>query len=251
MPLRKKRASFAMRVIYAAASEDNSVEAAESGNHNHGRHKEFLSPRIVCSSSVATRSFSACLIEQWATSLFNVASELRRMTVYLLVPRQIKHAENDRVASCCCKTILAIKENFFMAAMIMVSHFRLPQRSYPHWLPAYINAMQKDALFFRKASVLNKNGSPAKLAYHAMHLGMLLCFSGTYGQLLNYIMFATLLFYILTISGLFKLRMTQPNLHRPYKLSAIPSFPLSILFSPRWFGIDMLIYQPTQSLWDW
>jgi APA family basic amino acid/polyamine antiporter len=109
--------------------------------------------------------------------------------------------------------------------------------------------MAKDALFFRQATVLNKNGSPANSLTMQCIWACLLCFSGTYGQLLNYIMFPTLLFYILTISGLFKLRRTQPQLNRPYKAFGYPFIPAIYIILAALVCIDMLIYQPTQSLW--
>ena len=85
--------------------------------------------------------------------------------------------------------------------------------------------MSRDGLFFRKAGTLNHNRVPATaLVLQAVWTGVL-CLSGTYGQLLNYVIFAALVFYVLTTVGLFILRVKRPELHRPYKAVGYPVLP--------------------------
>lgn len=168
--------------------------------------------------------------------------------IYVLPIEKIQTAENDRVATLLLQTILGDKGKFFMAAMIMISTFGCLNGVILTAARVYY-AMAKDNLFFKKAAVLNKNGSPSNSLTMQCIWACLLCFSGTYGQLLNYIMFATLLFYILTIAGLFRLRKTQPDLPRPYKAVGYPVLPALYIVLAALVCIDMLIYQPTQSLW--
>jgi basic amino acid/polyamine antiporter, APA family len=168
--------------------------------------------------------------------------------INVLPIEKIQTAENDRVATLLLQTILGEKGKFFMAAMIMVSTFGCLNGVILTAARVYY-AMAKDSLFFRSASVLNKNNSPANSLTMQCIWACLLCFSGTYGQLLNYIMFATLLFYILTIAGLFKLRKSQPDMPRPYKAVGYPIVPAIYIILASLICIDMLIYQPTQSLW--
>src|SRR5258707_8708960 len=87
-------------------------------------------------------------------------------------------------------------------------------------------AMSKDGLFFKSASKLHpKYKTPvAGLMIQAVWT-IVLCVSGSYGQLLDYIIFAELVFYILTIVGLFVLRFKQPNAARPYKAWGYPVLP--------------------------
>jgi basic amino acid/polyamine antiporter, APA family len=168
--------------------------------------------------------------------------------IYVLPIEKIQTAENDRVATLLLQTILGDKGKYFMAAMIMVSTFGCLNGVILTAARVYY-AMAKDNLFFRKASVLNKNGSPANSLTMQCIWACLLCFSGTYGQLLNYIMFATLLFYILTISGLFRLRVTKPDMPRPYKAFGYPFIPAIYIVLAALVCINMLYYQTTQSLW--
>jgi APA family basic amino acid/polyamine antiporter len=77
----------------------------------------------------------------------------------------------------------------------------------------------------------------------------LLCFSGTYNDLLNYIMFAVMLFYILTISGLFRLRRTRPDMERPYKAFGYPVIPAVYILLAALVALNMLIYQTNFSLY--
>ena len=75
-------------------------------------------------------------------------------------------------------------------------------------------------------------------------LGHLLCVSGSYGQLLDYIIFAVLVFYILTIVGLFVLRFKRPDAPRPYKALGYPLLPALYIVMAGWICIVLLRYKP-------
>ena len=167
--------------------------------------------------------------------------------VYVLGIEKIAHAENDRVATLMMETIMGDKGKYFMAAMIMVSTFGCLNGCILSAARVYY-AMALDKLFFRKAAVLNKNGSPANSLTMQCIWSCLLCFSGTYGDLLAYIMFAVMLFYILTISGLFVLRVKKPDMPRPYKAFGYPVIPALYIILAAAVAINMLIYQSTQSI---
>jgi len=72
----------------------------------------------------------------------------------------------------------------------------------------------------------------------------LLCLSGTYSQLLDFTMFAALLFYILTIGGLFVLRIRKPEAHRPYKAFGYPVLPAIYILMAAWICVVLLRYKP-------
>jgi APA family basic amino acid/polyamine antiporter len=85
--------------------------------------------------------------------------------------------------------------------------------------------MARDGLFFRRAGVLNKNRVPALALILQSVWTALLCLTGTYNQLLNYVIFAALLFYVLTTLGLFILRVKRPDIERPYRALGYPLLP--------------------------
>ncbi|MBK7850503.1 MAG: amino acid permease [Bacteroidetes bacterium] len=168
--------------------------------------------------------------------------------IYVLPINAIQHAENDRVATLLMETILGTNGKFFMALMIMISTFGCLNGLILTAARVYY-AMAKDGLFLPKAAKLNKNNVPANSLTMQCIWSCLLCFSGTYGDLLNYIMFAVMLFYILTITGLFILRKKRPDMERPYKAFGYPVIPALYIFMAAMVAFDMLIYQTTSSLY--
>jgi APA family basic amino acid/polyamine antiporter len=168
--------------------------------------------------------------------------------VYVLGVEKIATAENDRVGTLLMETIMGEKGKYFMAAMIMVSTFGCLNGCILSAARVYY-AMAVDKLFFRKAAILNKNNSPANSLTLQCIWSCLLCFSGTYGDLLAYIMFAVMLFYILTISGLFVLRVKRPDMDRPYKAFGYPVIPAVYILLAAAVAVNMMIYQTNQSLY--
>lgn len=168
--------------------------------------------------------------------------------IYVLPINAIQHAENDRVATLLMETILGTNGKFFMALMIMISTFGCLNGLILTAARVYY-AMAKDGLFLPKAAKLNKNNVPANSLMMQCIWSCLLCFSGTYGDLLNYIMFAVMLFYILTITGLFILRKKRPDMERPYKAFGYPVIPALYIFMAAMVAFDMLIYQTKSSLY--
>jgi len=104
--------------------------------------------------------------------------------------------------------------------------------------------MAKDGLFLAPAGKLNAKGVPAKALWMQCIWASGLCLSGQYGNLLDYIIFTVLVFYILTIAGLFKLRKTQPDMPRPYKAFGYPVIPALYILLASFICIMLLIYKP-------
>src|ERR1700745_3439751 len=106
-------------------------------------------------------------------------------------------------------------------------------------------AMAKDGLFFRSVAKLNpKYKTPAVSLMVQMVWTCVLCLSGTYGQLLDYIIFAVLVFYILTIFGLFVLRRTHAEAARPYKAIGYPLLPAIYILMALFIDVVLLRYKP-------
>ena len=105
--------------------------------------------------------------------------------------------------------------------------------------------MAKDGLFFRSAGKLHPTyKAPAASLMVQMVWICILCVSGSYGQLLDYVVFAVLVFYILTIAGLFVLRFKRPEAERPYKAIGYPVVPAIFILSVVGFVINLLINEP-------
>lgn len=161
---------------------------------------------------------------------------------------QIQTAENDRVATLMMETILGVKGKYFIAAMIMISTFGCLNGCIFTAARVYY-AMAKDGMFLKPAAKLNKNNVPANSITMQCIWACLLCFSGTYNDLLQYIMFAVMLFYILTISGLFVLRVKRPDMERPYKAFGYPYIPAIYIILATLVALNMLIFQRDASLY--
>jgi APA family basic amino acid/polyamine antiporter len=105
--------------------------------------------------------------------------------------------------------------------------------------------MAKDGLFFRSVAKLHPTyKTPAVSLMVQMVWACLLCVSGSYGQLLDYIIFAVLVFYILTIVGLFVLRRTHPDAPRPYRAVGYPVLPAIYIVMALFIDVILLRYKP-------
>jgi APA family basic amino acid/polyamine antiporter len=145
--------------------------------------------------------------------------------VAVLPMDQIAHAEKDRVAVAASQAIFGNAGTIVIALMIMVSTFGCNNGLILAGARVY-SAMAKDGLFFRKAAELNKNQVPGFALWIQCLVACLLCLSGKYGDLLDMISFVAVLFYALTIAGIFILRKKDPNRERPYKAFGYPVLPL-------------------------
>lgn len=158
----------------------------------------------------------------------------------------IQFAKDDRVATAVVSVILGSAATYVMAALIMVSTFGCNNGIVLAGARLYY-AMAKDGLFFKQAMHLNKKGVPGKSLVFQAIWASVLCVSGKYGDLLDYITIASLLFYALTISGVFILRKKQPNTERPYKVFAYPILPAIYIIVAVAISIDLLIDKSTQN----
>lgn len=145
--------------------------------------------------------------------------------LYVLPISQIAHAPEDRVASLLLKVAVGPSGALMLAALVMISTFGCLNGIILAGSRVYY-AMAKDSLFFASAAKLNKNESPANSLLFQGLWSCILVLTGSYNDLLAYVMFAVMLFYILTISGIFILRKKRPELERPFKVWVYPYLPL-------------------------
>jgi basic amino acid/polyamine antiporter, APA family len=153
----------------------------------------------------------------------------------------IMFAAQDRVGAAAANVIMGNIGVFVMAGLIMVSTFGCNSGLILSGGRLFY-AMSKDGLFFKQASELNVNNVPEKALWLQCLWACVLCISGKYGDLLTYSTFASLLFYILTIYGIFILRKKEPNAERPYKAFGYPIIPAIYIIITSLICITLLVY---------
>jgi APA family basic amino acid/polyamine antiporter len=165
--------------------------------------------------------------------------------VYLgvLPIREIAFAENERVGVAAAVKIFGTRGTYIIAGLLMVSTFGCNNGLILSGARVCYT-MAKDGVFFKKLATLNKNAVPGKALWIQCIWASVLCLSGKYGQLLDYVIFVVLIFYILTIIGIFRLRRTRPELPRPYKAFGYPVLPLLYVVSAAIICLALLVYKP-------
>ncbi len=142
-----------------------------------------------------------------------------------IMGRGIQFASEDRVATAVMEQAFAGYGAKLMAAVILISTFGCVNGLLMAGARVYY-AMSRDGLFFKSVGKLSEGSkTPVNSLWVQWAWTCLLCVSGSYGQLLDYVIFAVLVFYILTIAGLFVLRRTRPDAERPYRAFGYPVLP--------------------------
>ena len=163
-----------------------------------------------------------------------------------VMERGIQYATQDRVASAMMETIFGAAGASIMAAAILISTFGCNNGLILSGARVYY-AMARDKLFFRRTGNLNRHNVPAAALIAQSIWTSLLCLTGTYGQLLNYVIFAALVFYALTTIGLFRLRSSRPDAERPYKVVAYPVLPALYIILASAIAVILLIADQTRA----
>src|SRR5262245_31762559 len=158
--------------------------------------------------------------------------------------RGMQYATEDRVATAAAYMIFGASAASIMAGAIMVSTFGCLNGLILAG-PRLYYAMARDRLFFAGTGRLNAAGVPAGGLWLQMAWASLLTLSGTYGNLLDYVVFAALLFYVLTVVGLFILRRIRPEAERPYRVSCYPWLPALYVLAAATIMLDLLFVKPT------
>jgi len=158
--------------------------------------------------------------------------------------RGIQFADADRVATAVMSQTLAGYGAKAMALVILISTFGCANGMILSGARAFF-AMSRDGLFFRAAGKLDeKTKAPVASLWMQFAWAALLCLSGSYSQLLDYIIFAVLVFYALTIAGLFVLRIKLPHAERPYRAFGYPVLPAVYIVMAMWICVVLLRYKP-------
>jgi len=181
--------------------------------------------------------------------------------LFALPLAQIQNAPDDRVATAALNAILGPTGAVIMAVAITISAFGCNNGLILAGARvAY--AMAKDGLFFRSTGTLNNKGVPASaLAYQGIWIIVLILlrtrhvgitgaatYGNLYSDLLDYVVFSVLIFYVLTIAGIFVLRVKRPGAERPYRAFGYPFLPLLYIVAALAIMLVLLLYK-TQTTW--
>lgn len=220
-----------------AASLVGSLFSSDSWNNVTFIAREIKNP----AKNIGRSLFLGTLI----VTVIYIATNMMYLSVLTL--DEIAHAENDRVGVVASQHIFGASGTYIIAILLMVSTFGCNNGLILSGARVY-HRMAKDGLFFKQLSKLNNNGVPEKALWIQCVWASVLCLSGKYNELLDYVIFVVLIFYILTIAGIFRLRKTKPELERPYKAIGYPLLPAIYIIAASSICIMLLIYKYSSSL---
>jgi APA family basic amino acid/polyamine antiporter len=167
--------------------------------------------------------------------------------LHVLPPDAIAHAPQDRVGTAAMEAMFGTPGLYIMAVAIMISTFGCNNGLILSGARVYY-AMAVDNLFFKSAAVLHPQyKTPAVALIVQAVWTCVLCLSGTYGQLLNFVIFAAVAFYLVTAIGLFALRRKRPDLPRPVRAPGYPWLPALYVVLTALIAINLLVQDATRT----
>jgi APA family basic amino acid/polyamine antiporter len=186
----------------------------------------------------------ALLLGTGLVTLLYVSANLAYLSV--LPFDAIQGAPQDRVGTAVAQGIFGPSGATLMAIAILISTFGCNNGLILSGARVYW-AMAKDGLFFKRAAALSLRGVPAWALVAQAVWTSVLCLTGTYGQLLDYVIFAALVFYALTTVGLFVLRAKRPDAPRPYRAIGYPVLPALYVVSAAAVAAILLVADKTRA----
>jgi APA family basic amino acid/polyamine antiporter len=160
-----------------------------------------------------------------------------------VLTRGIQFATDDRVATSAMNVVFGNYAAVIMAVFVMVSTFGC-NHSLILAGPRVYYAMAMDGLFFKRVAAINTKGVPGFAITLQGIWAIILCMSGSYNDLLDYVIFTVLVFFALTIFAVFVLRVKKPDIPRPYKTLGYPVIPAVYILMTSFLMIVLLIYKP-------
>lgn len=155
----------------------------------------------------------------------------------------IANPADDRLAVEAAHAIFSTSGAKVIAVMIMISTFGCNNGLILAGARVYYT-MAKDGLFFKRTGTLNKNAVPEFALWIQSVMAIILCLSGSYGDLLDMISFVAVLFYAITIIGIFILRKKRPDTERPYKAFGYPVLPIIYIILALTFSVFLIKMKP-------
>jgi APA family basic amino acid/polyamine antiporter len=161
----------------------------------------------------------------------------------------IQFASESRVGTSAAYMMFGDSAQYLMAALIMISTFGCNNGLIMSGSRLFY-AMSKENLFFKKAGILSKNGIPQFALWIQCAWASILCLSGSYQILIKFATFGSMLFYIVTITGLFVLRKKMPDLPRPYKAFGYPVIPFLYLLFAVIICVGLTVFTFQDTVWS-
>lgn len=158
--------------------------------------------------------------------------------------RGIQFAASDRVGVAAAEVMFPGIGAVLMAVLIMISTFGCNNGMILAGARCYY-AMARDRLFFASVGRLNRYGAPATALWVQALWASMLCLSGRYGDLLDYVVLAVLVFYVLTVAGIFLLRRRRPDIERPVKALGYPILPALYIGAAAFICVVLLVKKPS------
>ena len=205
---------------------------------------EVINPKRNVPLGMALGTFIVMVVYMLTNLVYIYALPLRGSPEGVtVIERGIQYATNDRVGTAAMSGIFGDYSALIMAAFIVFSTFGCNNGLILSGARVYY-AMAVDGLFFSKVGKLNNKAVPANGLIFQGVWASVLCLSGTYSNLLDYVVFAVLLFFVLTIGGIFVLRFKRPDADRPYKAFGYPVIPGIYILTATFILVILLIYKP-------
>ena len=156
--------------------------------------------------------------------------------------RGIQYAAEDRVSIAAAEVVFGSTGAIIMAVVVMISTFGCNNGLILAGARVYY-AMARDGVFFRNVGAVNRHGVPGIALVIQGAWASLLCVSGTYGQLLDFLIFTVMLFYMMTMIGVFAVRR-RPGAKTAYHAPGFPLLPIVYLILAGFIEIQLLRYKP-------
>jgi APA family basic amino acid/polyamine antiporter len=216
-----------------AAAMTGSVFSSDAWNNVTFIAGEIKNPR----KNIGLSLFLGTLI----VTIIYVAANLMYLNVLPL--NNIAFPQEDRLAVAAANVIFGSAGQIIIAVLIMVSTFGCNNGLILAGARVYYT-MAQDGVFFKKAGTLNRNAVPQWALWAQFVVAALLCLSGKYGDLLDMVSFVVVIFYVLTILGIFILRKRLPDADRPYKAFGYPVLPMLYILMGVTFCLLLIIFKP-------
>jgi APA family basic amino acid/polyamine antiporter len=221
-----------------------SIFAADAWYNITYTSDEVINPKKTIARSLLVGTLTVCLIYLLINVVYIIALPVRGIAEGATVAeRGIQFASEDRVATAAIYGIFGKHAELLMAVVVVISTFGCNNGIILSGARVTF-AMAKDRLFFKRTGELSSKGVPAFALWIQAGWSMFLCLTGTYNQLLDYVVFAALLFYILVIFAVFMLRKKHPEWERPYKAFGFPVFPIIYIAACLLIVVVLLVYKP-------
>jgi APA family basic amino acid/polyamine antiporter len=234
---------FSMVIAFTTAMV-GSLFSSDAWNNIAFASDEVVNPRRTIPLSLIYGTIIVSLIYFLVNMAYLQALPLRGDPAgYTAEEKGFQYATEDRVATAAMEGVFGENAALIMALLVMISTFGCNNGIILASARVYY-AMAVDGLFFKKVGILNSKGVPARALIIQCIWTSLLCLSGTYSNLLDYVIFTVLLFYILSILSIFILRRKFPDRERPYKAMGYPVIPAIYMVVIAFIMVMLLIYKP-------